>query len=256
MSGSKGVIRPLNLVRERFAGRAALDTAVSRAFLLGAAAGAVPETLRLYRAEDVLAFSVADRARAGFAAATDAARARGFEPILRLAGGRAAVFTEETLAFAWCMPDADAREGIEARFRFAAELWRETFRRLGVDARVGEVPGEYCPGAYSVNARGRIKLMGVGQRIVRGAAHVGGVVVVRDSERVRTAIEPVYRALGYPFDPAAIGSLEDELPGIIRSQVAAAFETVLAERFDVKEADVPEAVLARAHGLAEAHAPS
>ena len=40
--------------------------------------------------------------------------------------------------------------------------------RLGVDARVGEVPGEYCPGAFSVNARGRIKLAGVGQRLISG----------------------------------------------------------------------------------------
>jgi len=33
------------------------------------------------------------------------------------------------------------------------------FRRLGVDARVGEVSGEYCPGAHSVNARGATKLI-------------------------------------------------------------------------------------------------
>ena len=64
---------------------------------------------------------------------------------------------------------------------------------LGVDARVGEVEGEYCPGEYSVNARGALKLMGVGQRIVRGAAHVGGVLVVGRSDRTRRVLEPVYR---------------------------------------------------------------
>ena len=35
-------------------------------------------------------------------------------------------------------------------------LVRDALSRVGVaDPRVGEVPGEYCPGAYSVNARGR-----------------------------------------------------------------------------------------------------
>ena len=61
----------------------------------------------------------------------------------------------------------------------------DSFRRLGVDARVGEIPGEYCPGAYSVNARGVKKLMGVGQRLVPSAAHVGGVVVVNGANRVQ-----------------------------------------------------------------------
>lgn len=229
---------------------------MSRALLLGAAAGEVVETLRLYRPEDVLAFSVADRARAGFTAAVGAAQRLGFAPIVRLAGGKAAVFHRETLAFAWCLPVADARAGIEARFAFVAELWRDTFAALGVDARVGAVAGEYCPGAYSVNARGRAKLMGVGQRIVRGAAHVGGVVVVRDRARVASAVAGVYPPLRYDFDPAAVGSLEEEVPGIRCADVTAAFEGVLRRHFRVRERDsVPTAVIARAQRLARDHAP-
>jgi len=228
---------------------------VSRALLLGAAAGEVPETLRVYQPDDVLAFSVADRARPGFAAAVGTARRLGFVPIIRLAGGKAAVFHRETIAFAWCLPASESRSGIEARFAFAAGLWRDAFAALGVDARVGEVAGEYCPGAYSVNARGQTKLMGVGQRIVRGAAHVGGVVVVRHRSRVAAAVRGVYRALGYDFDPAAIGSLEEELPRIERSDVVAAFETVLRRHYGVREsACVPAQVLARAERLAGDHA--
>ena len=41
------------------------------------------------------------------------------------------------------------------RFEEVAGLIADALRALGVDARVGEVPGEYCPGAYSVNARRR-----------------------------------------------------------------------------------------------------
>ena len=101
------------------------------------------------------------------------------------------------------------------------------FRRLGVDARVGAVPGEYCSGAYSVNARGQRKLMGVGQRLFAAAAHVGGVVVVGDSERLREVLLPVYRALGLEWDPSTAGSVRDELGTVSYEAV----ERALVEEF-------------------------
>lgn len=211
-------------------GEPALDAAVSRALLEAVAKGAQPETLRLYRPDDVLAFSGLDAASPGFARAVAAARAAGFAPALRLAGGRAAVFHTGTLAFAWAMPAAALRTGIQERFDAVAALVAAALRRLGVDARVGEVPGEYCPGAHSVNARGRVKLMGVGQRVVRGGAHVGGVIVVHGSERVRAALEPVYAALGLAFDPASAGAVEDEVAGVGCEDVAAALVAELGAR--------------------------
>ncbi|MEB2346259.1 MAG: lipoate--protein ligase family protein [Deltaproteobacteria bacterium] len=204
-------MRPLELLEDAVPGEPALDTAVSRALLDAVAAGERPETLRLYRPDDVVAFSGLDRASPGFARAVAAARAQGFDAALRLAGGRAAVFQTGSLAFAWAMPATELRGGIEERFEAVAGWVAAALRRLGVDARVGEVPGEYCPGAHSVNARGRVKLMGVGQRVVRGAAHVGGVVVVGGSGRVRGVLGPVYAALGLPFDPVSAGAVEDEI---------------------------------------------
>ena len=84
-------------------------------------------------------------------------------------------------------------------------------RGLGVDARVGEVPGEYCPGAYSVNARGAAKLAGIGQRMIRGGAHLGGVVVASGGGEIADVLRPVYRALELDWDPATSGSVTDEL---------------------------------------------
>ena len=204
-------MRRVELLELGFPGRPAFDTAFSRALLDAVARGTAAETFRLYRPDDVLAFSGVDAASAGFDAAVAAARACGFAPVLRLAGGRAAVFHTETLAFAWTIPAPEARDGIPARFAAVADLIAAALRRIGVDARVGEVPGEYCPGGHSVNARGARKLMGVGQRVIRGAAHVGGVIVVQDSARVRAVLEPVYAAMGFAWDPAATGSIEDEL---------------------------------------------
>ena len=217
-----------------FAGRAAFDAAYSRALLDLVAMGAAPETFRLYQPDDVLAFSSVDAASAGFAEAVAAARAAGFEPALRLAGGRAAVFHRETLAFAWTIPAAESRDGIHARFGQISEIVAAALRRLGVDARIGEVPGEYCPGEYSVNARGARKLMGVGQRVIRGAAHVGGVIVVRDSDRVSKALGPVYDAMQLEWDPETAGSVEDELGVATRDEVAAALLVELRSRIAIE----------------------
>jgi len=231
--------RKLRLYERSFPGQPALDTAVSRALLHRVAEGRQGESLRVHRPDDVLAFSILDRTKPGFAAALDEARRGGFEPVIRLAGGRAAVFHRETLAFAWVLPTDEPRAGIRERFDEMAAITRDALCALGVDARIGEVPGEYCPGEHSVNAAGRRKLSGVGQRVVRGAAHVGGVIVVRDSARVREALVPVYAALGLPFDPDTAGSVEDEIGPVSREQV----RDVLVAEFRRRGARVEESEL-------------
>ncbi len=203
--------RRIRLTQEAFREPAALDTAVSRALLRQVARGDEPETLRLYTPADVVAFGPQDTRADGYGKATTAARSAGFEAIERLAGGRAAVFHSGTIAFSWTMPDTVPREDVMARFDEAADIMMQALRRLGIDARVGEVDGEYCPGQHSVNARGKRKLMGVGQRLIRGAAHVGGVVVVEGGERIRDVLLPVYDALDVDWRPETVGSIEDEL---------------------------------------------
>lgn len=242
--------RRVHLIDQGFPGRPALDTAFSRALLDSVAAGDAPETFRLYRPDDVVAFSGIDRAHPGFATAVGAARAAGFAAALRLAGGRAAVFHRETLAFAWTIPASEARDGIAARFDEIAALVAAALRRLGVDARVGEVPGEYCPGDHSVNARGARKLMGVGQRVIRGAAHVGGVVVVGGAARVRAALEPVYAAMDFAWRPETTGSVADEIGATSLDAVASALGDELRTRHDVATGGVPiAATVARAEAL-------
>jgi octanoyl-[GcvH]:protein N-octanoyltransferase len=201
----------VDLVRDSFRDRPAFGAAVSRAILMRVAAGELPPTVRLHRTPRILAFGRQDAASPRFRDAVRASRAVGFEPIVRLAGGRAALYHEGTIALSRAISDPRPAAGTHARFEELAGLIAGALRRLGVDARVGEVPREYCPGAYSVNARGRSKLVGIGQRIVSGGAHLGVVVVVRESALVREALIPVYDALGLDWDPATAGSVEDEL---------------------------------------------
>jgi lipoate-protein ligase A len=235
---------------DAFHGDAALDVAVSRALLERVARGEHPACLRLYRPDDLVAFSGSDRTRPGFPAAVAAARSAGFDAALRLAGGAAAVFQRESIAFAWCLPERDARRGIHARFEQVAGWVTSALQKLGVDARVGEVEGEYCPGEYSVNAGGKRKLMGVGQRIVSGAAHVGGVLVVGDGARVRAALVPVYAALGIPWRPETAGAVADVLPGVGWDAVRDALAAEISRAHPLEPAALDPALVAEARALA------
>lgn len=239
--------------RERRVRSPAADTALSHALLRAVDAGEAEESLRLYRPADAMAFSVLDRTRPGFERAVLAAREAGFEPILRLAGGRAAVFERHALAFAWTVPAREARAGIRARFEALSERIARALGALGIDARVGEVPGEYCPGEFSVNAGGRVKLMGVGQRVLRRAAHVGGVVIVRDAARIATSLERVYRELDFPLDPARTGAVEDEVPGVDADAVADALLDEISRDRILVEAPVAPERLAEAAALEAGH---
>jgi lipoate-protein ligase A len=245
--------RRRRLIRRSFPSPPERDTAVSHAILRRVSEGRDPETLRIHRPGAILAFGPKDRLAPGFGEAVQIARDQGFGAVMRLAGGRAAVFHEQTIAFSWAVPDPQPRLRIRARFDEVAGLMAEALRDLGIDARVGEVPREYCPGEHSVNARGKTKLVGVGQRVVLGAAHVGGVVVVGGSDLVRDVLVPVYRALELEWDPATAGSLEDEVPGLSWEDAEAAILRRFAARDELVEADLPSEALALARSLEPRH---
>jgi lipoate-protein ligase A len=185
----------------------ALDTAISSGLLRQVSDGEIGPTLRLFVPGRVVAFGSQDRTRSGYPDAVGLVRDLGFAAIERLAGGKAAVFHEGTIAFAWSTPEIEPKTGIEQRYRHITSIIVDALQRLGVDGAIGEVPGEYCPGRFSVSANGR-KVMGVGQRLVRGAAHVGGVVSVHSRDLINQPLIPAYDALGYKWDPAATGALE------------------------------------------------
>jgi len=156
------VSREITLTTDRFPGKPGFDAAVSRAVLGRVASGDLPETLRLYVPERLVAFGSRDAVEPAYQAATRAAAAAGFGAYLRLAGGRAAVFHEHTISFGWAIPTPDPRSTIEERFGEIGGILTAALESLGVDARVGEITGEYCAGTHSINAGGRTKLIGIG----------------------------------------------------------------------------------------------
>ena len=246
-------LRRVQFITDAFPDRPGLDTAVSRVSMLEASAGNLGETLRLYVPERIVAFGKRDTRDAGYGRAVAAARRMGFLGIERLAGGRAAVFHPGTIAFAWTVPDPDPAERIHARFQYFAGVLHRALSALGADARIGEIEGEYCPGEYSISLGGRIKVVGIGQRLARRAAHVGGVIVVTDGEAVRNVLVPVYEALGLGWRPGTAGALEDAVPGITVPEVLKAVAASLATDADLHPRSIEPAVVDQADALRHEH---
>jgi octanoyl-[GcvH]:protein N-octanoyltransferase len=234
-------VERLRLIRHSFPDQPELSTAVSRTILHRVAGGELPPTIRIHRPAREVAFGRQDVASPGYQAAAEAARAAGFAAVERLAGGRAAVFHEGTIAIARAYSDPQPPKRTYARFEEMAEVITATLRGLGVDARVGEVPGEYCPGAYSVNARGAAKLGGIGQRMIRGGAHMGGVVVASGGDEIARVLVPVYKALELDWDPATSGSVTEELGR--EADTGELEEALIAEldrRYELVDAELDE----------------
>jgi lipoate-protein ligase A len=244
----------MRLMRTPPAATAAAEMATSHALLRRVAAGELPPTLRLYRPAPTVAFGKLDAVRPGYPAAVERARAAGFEAVLRLPGGHAAAYHEQSLGIDLVLPAADPVAEVHDRFAAAAALLAEALRTLGVDARVGEVPGEYCPGAYSVNAAGAVKLVGTGQRVVRGAALLGAAIVVRDGAEIRAVLRDVYAALGIEWSEATAGSVDEQVPGASVGAVDAAVAAAYGGRYALEPAELDPATARLARELEPQHA--
>ena len=175
------------------------------------------------------AFGRRDVTSPGFGAAVGALGARGFTPFVRPVGGRLAAYDEGSLVLELLVRDDEPRSGTTARFRAVSGAIAVGLTRLGVEARTGAVPGEYCPGTWSVNAGGRRKLAGAGQRLVPGAALVTALIVVREAAALRDAMVEAYGLLGLEMDPDSVGAVSDDVAGVTLDDVEHAIEQALTE---------------------------
>jgi lipoate-protein ligase A len=154
-----------------------------------------------------LAFGRRDARAEGYEQARVAAEERGFPPYVRSVGGRAVAYTGHTVAFVRVEPVGDIRVGTDERYDRAVAELQGAFADLGVDTYEGEPADSFCPGAHSLSVEGVDKVVGIAQRVAKGAAQVAGIVLVRDHAEIADVLEPVYEALDVPFDPATVGSV-------------------------------------------------
>ncbi|WP_115790519.1 lipoate--protein ligase family protein [Arthrobacter silvisoli] len=240
---ASGYAGTLTVMRQGESLGAAQDLDFGIELLNRARRGQLEPTLRLYRPEPTVAFGQRDAKLLGFECASQACRELGFEPLVRKAGGRAAAYHRGTLVVDHVEPHHDAIAGAKARFGYFGEMLATALRSVGVHAAVGEIPGEYCPGEFSVHGvdtefpAHRVKLIGTAQRVVSGAWLFSSVVVVQDSAPIREVLTASYEALGLDWDPATAGAADDLLPGVDVPAVEDAIIKVYAEHAELRDGD-------------------
>lgn len=196
-----------------------------------------------------VAFSGRDLRSPGISKATALARDAGFEPVVRSPGGRMVAYDEGAVVIDHLDRTTDIRHAGSATFAENAESHVRVLRGLGdVDARVGEVEGEYCPGEFSVNVGGVAKVVGSAQRVTATGSLFSTVVQVSVSNRVRAMLIDVSQALGYDLRQSSIAGLADYAPALTSAEVAAAFVADYHARLAMTAGELPAAVLRHASG--------
>ena len=254
---SRGIVRRvrrLRVLHDSFEDDPALDAAVSRALMLRVAAGELPETLRIAQPGTTVAFAKRDAVADGY---EEAVRAGPRPGLRRHAAARRAAARRYSTTARWrsatpCPTTSRARASTTASSAPRTRLAR-ALRRLGVDARVGEVPGEYCPGRYSVNARGAVKLAGIGQRSWRRRiAHRHGAGG-EGEERINDVLGRSTPRSASTGSPPVSGSVRAEAPAPTWDAVRDAIVTEYAREYELVEGELDAETLALARDLAAEH---
>jgi lipoate-protein ligase A len=231
----------------------ALDVAVSHALLERARDG--EESFRLWRPlAPALSLGRLDLRSSRVGELVALARDAGVEPVRRLAGGHAATLDSGCLCLGWALPVRRLEEA-SVRYRLVGELIVAALGELGVAARLGEVPGEWCPGAWSVQGPNG-KLAGLAQRVVKGAAWCEALLVLERPAALLRLGRRAHELLGLPWDDRAQGALATLVPGErdLHGALADAFARALEPRWaPLEDRPLPAPVRARAVELRDEH---
>lgn len=187
----------------------------------------------------------------GFPEALERMSGNGFPVLVRNSGGGAVAANGGSLSLSLTFPVEDLRHGLYERYAVGSDLIISALRGLGVDAEAGEVEREFCPGAYSVRAGGPggIKVAGLAQRVTRRAARVEALILVSETEEIRSALSELYPALGLPFRPEGVGDLEVGNEPLGVKDVIRALVGELGEKHGAVTGDTDHALLTRAREL-------
>ncbi|MDT7783495.1 MAG: octanoyl-[GcvH]:protein N-octanoyltransferase [Pseudonocardiales bacterium] len=226
----------------------AVTDLVIPALLLRAPHASWSELVHIYvPTSPTVAFSGRDLRSPGITKATEIAQAAGFETVVRSPGGRMVAYDSGAVVIDHLDRTTGIRHAGSATFAANASHHALVLRALGdVDARVGEVDGEYCPGEYSINVGGETKVVGSAQRVTSTGSLFSTVVQVAISERVRAVIADVSDALGYDLRRSSIAGLADYVPALTSAEVAQAFVADYRSRLGLTDGPLPAEVLAHA----------
>jgi octanoyl-[GcvH]:protein N-octanoyltransferase len=171
------------------------------------------------------------------------ARAAAVTPVRRLAGGHAATLDSGCLCLGWAQPQPRLEES-GARYELIAEAIVQALAALGVQSSLGESPGEWCPGAWSVQGASG-KLAGLAQRVISRGAWCEALIVIEASPELRSLGRQVHGVLGLEWSDSAQGELAGLLPDAADPHAALtdALTEALTDRFGfVTEGPLPAEV--------------
>jgi octanoyl-[GcvH]:protein N-octanoyltransferase len=201
------------------------------------------EIVRVFVPSATAGFSRRDTLRPGYPDAVAAVRRHGFEPVVRFPGGRLAVYHQGSVVVDHVRRERGARLDVDGRFAEYAGLVVDVLTARGVDARIGEVPGEYCPGAFTVNGGGVVKLAGSAQRLTRDGWLFSTVLQVTGAAALRAPLVEASEALGYELAVGTVGAVEDLRPGTTVDEVAEALRAAWRDEATSVVPDLPRRVL-------------
>ena len=219
---------------------------LQQAVLEEVAAGARGPAALIWTSPRYLGATRQETRLSGFAQATEAATEVGFPVLVRNSGGGAVVTNGGSLSFSLTFPVEDLRHGLYERYAEGLDLIASALRRVGVEAERGEVEGEFCPGAYSVRSGGPqgVKHAGLAQRVTRRAARLEALLLVSETDEIRTVLERFYGLLGLPFRPGSVGDLPVNVPTVIR-----ALSEEVRARYEATDGTIGEKTMERARAL-------
>lgn len=154
-----------------------------------------------------ICFSRLDQLSPGYERARELTREMGLPAVKRISGGSAVAAHAGVLRIFLAAPHGPGDIAVRPRFSSMLSALSAALAALGVPVRAGQLPGEYCPGQFSLSHRGK-KLVGMGQRSRRSAHHLCAMLSLSGSDLTASRLQPVYGALGRSFDPGRVGDLE------------------------------------------------
>lgn len=171
------------------------------------ARGELAGAIRIWKPVPALALSRLDELRRGAEAARAAAEAHGVAAIRRVSGGHAVVLGPGSFCVGFA-EHSPTFEGTDLRYERLSAALIAAIGTLGIAAERGELDGEWCPGSWSIRAGG-VKLAGLAQRAIKGAAWVDAVVDLAPDTASRELLGEVYAELELPLDPKTLGSVSE-----------------------------------------------